>query len=311
MVRYGRIAIILLIIPVLFCPFLLFSLTEPVYGAPDTLDLQLDDPAIIRWDIIDIMPGDSGIEPINLYNAGDIPGYIYIWFGDIVDGEGLNPESETGDTSEPGELSSYILLDIINTGMNFGKLTGTGYMEYYDLPVSIASFPGSSNQALYILSTTINPGETLELRWQWQFPASVGNQAQGDTVSFTFNYMLSSIESVPAYFPPEPPTSPPPTVPPSQPPTTPDTTTPAVEPPVPPRLYEAEDSITIDKPDVRYVVLIEPETTTPVTPDTEDTSTKAIIAQMSLGVAVAGTAAMTTMATIERIRRRRRLKSGN
>jgi len=308
--RYWRFALILLVISVLICPLLLFAQTGRVYGAPDTLDLQLDDPAIIRWEIIDIMPGDSGIEPVNLHNTGDIPGCIYIWIGDIADGEGLNPESETGNTAEPGELSSYISLNIINPGMNFGKLTGTGYMKHFDLPVNMVFFPQSSNQALFILDTAINPGGTLELQWQWQLPSSVGNQAQGDTVSFTFYYMLSSFcaEEEEDTEPAEPPPYfPPPTVPPATPATTPPTT----ESPSPPTLDEPEDEIDIvNETDVSYVELIAPETPTITTHEEKPFDNRAVLAQASLGVAVSGIVTMTTLAIIERIRRRRRKKLG-
>ncbi len=414
--------VIFILLQVMLCPFLFYWYSGPVYAAPDTLDLQLDDPAVIRWDITDIVPEDSGIEPINLYNNGDIPGYLYIWISDIVDGEGLNPESETGDIAEPGELSSQLMLDIINPGMTFGKLTGTGYMQYFDLPVNMASFPGSSNQALFIIDTLINPGETLELQWQWQLPSPVANEVQGDAVSFTVNYMLSSLEPMPVFFPTEPPPAP------VVPPTTLVTTTPTPEPTIPDRTYVSEDgmcviyipeglhvyddsgseltNIVIDTPadfppapelhefagktyrvlnfaedgweestqlqqevqltvyfdptgipegslpylasyhpvngwvrldatgglaegqftaevnylgwvaviyetDVRYVELIAPETIVPALPDTrETTDIKAILEQASLGVAITGTVAMTTMAIIERIRRYRLKKLG-
>jgi hypothetical protein len=429
LVNNWRLVLVALMVSVLVCLLFLFIPTGRVFGAPDTLDLQLDDPAIIRWDIADIKPGDSGTQPINLHNAGDIPGYVYIWLSDIVDSEGLNPESETGNTAEPGELSTCVNLNIINPGMTFGKLTGTGYMQYYDLPVNMVSFPSSSNQALFIIATTINPGETLELQWQWQLPPNVGDQVQGDTVSFTFNYMLSTFYTEEEEEEIEP-TTPPFYYPaPTVPPTTPATTTPTVEPPFPARIYMSDDGmcvvyipeglhvftdsgeeltdIIIDTPastppspelyryagktyrilsyagdgweestklqqkvkltlyfdpdkipegssvflvsyhpdggwikldatgglaegrltawvdclnpvaliyeiDVSYVTLIAPDTTTPPVPDTEETpDLKAKLAQASLGVAVSGTLAMTTLAIIERIRRQRRMKMEN
>jgi hypothetical protein len=300
-----QLAFIVLMVLMLICPLFFLFPAGQAYGAPYTLDLQLDDPAIIRWEYFDIMPGYSGIEPVNLHNTGDIPGYIYIWISDIVDGEGLNPESETGNTSEPGELGSCILLNIINPEMSFGRLTGTGYMEPFSLPVSISSFPGSSNQALFILDTAIYPGETLELQWQWELPASVGNQAQGDTVSFTIYYMLSTFyteEEEPGPAEP-PPYSPPPTTPPSVPATTP-TVRPPAEPTTPPEVPEPDEGDIIDETDIRYVVLDEPETTTPAAPDTEESSDlRGILAQASLGVAVTGTVTMTALAVIQRIRR--------
>ena len=153
----------------------------------------------------------------------------------------MNPESETGNTAEPGELSSFISLNIINPGMTFGKLTGTGYMRYFNLPVNMVSFPNTSNQALFIMDTAINPGETLELQWQWQLPSSVGNEVQGDTVSFAFNYMLSSFYTEDLESTEFPPYIPPTTVP----PTTPATITPTVEPPILARIYYSEDRLCV------------------------------------------------------------------
>jgi hypothetical protein len=296
----------------LFSLLFLFIPTGQIYSAPDTLDLQLDDPAIIRWDISDILPGDSGIQPIDLHNAGDIRGYVYIWISDIADGEGLNPDAETGDTAEPGELSAHVLLNIINPGVDFGKLTGSGYIEPYELPVNIAAFPGSSNQALFLLDTAINPGGTLTLQWQWELPPSAGNEVQGDSVSFTFNYMLSSFytEEEEDIEPNQPPVYiPPPTI---VPPTTPVTTPPTTEPLDTPKPDEPEDDIEITaEPDESYVVLIAPDTTTPPIQKEEPSDNNEIWAQASLGIAVTGTCAMTSLAIIERIRHHRRMKSEN
>jgi hypothetical protein len=187
--RYWRLAINILILPLLVCPFLLGLPTGQAYGDP-FLDLQLDDPAVIRWDISNIAPGDSGLQPINLYNTGNVTGYVYIWIDDLVDDEGLNPEPETGDTTNPGELSHYISLDIINEGMTLRKLSGTGRLTGIMRPVMLDSFPASSDEALYIASPPVGANETLELQWQWEFVPTAGNEAQGDTASFSVYYML-------------------------------------------------------------------------------------------------------------------------
>ncbi len=187
--RYWRSAINILILPLLVCPFLLWVPTGQAYGDP-FLDLQLDDPAVIRWDISNIAPGDTGLQPINLYNAGNVTGYVYIWIDDLVDDEGLNPEPETGDTSNPGELSHYISLDIINEGMTLKKLSGAGRLTKIARPVMLDSFPASSDEALYIATPPVGANETLELQWRWEFLPTAGNDAQGDIVSFSVNYML-------------------------------------------------------------------------------------------------------------------------
>ncbi len=192
--RYWRSAITTLILPLLVCPFLLLLPTGQAYGDP-VLDLELDDPAVIRWDISNIAPGDTGLQPINLYNTGNITGYVYIWIDDLVDDEGVNPEPETGDTGNPGELSHYISLDIINEGMTLRKLSGTGRLINIARPIMLDSFPASSNEALYIVTPPVGANETLELQWRWEFLPTAGNEAQGDTVSFSIYYMLGPQKS--------------------------------------------------------------------------------------------------------------------
>jgi hypothetical protein len=193
--RYRGLAINFILPPVLVCLFLLTWHTGQAYADPAVVDLQLDDPELIRWDIGNIMPGDSGMEPVNLHNAGIADGFLCIWIADLVDDEGENPESETGDTSNPGELSHYIYLDILNEGMTFRTFSETGELIDIDLPVSLNAFPTSIDKALYIIDPPIGADETLELQWQWTLLSSTGNEVQGDTVSFSIYYMLSD-ESV-------------------------------------------------------------------------------------------------------------------
>ena len=246
--KTARAVLLFALVMVAICPLLFFPTGGPASAAPDTLDLTLDAPAVIRWDIVDIAPGDSGSEPINLYNTGDIPGYLYIWIDNVVDSEGDNPESETGDLAEPGELSSRVTLDIVNPGLTFGVLTDTGYTPYDDLPVTLADFPQTSDRALFILNTEINPGETLVLQWQWSLPVGTDNDAQGDALTFTINYMPSTFypgqgeqpeptEIPQVYYPP-------PTTTPTTPPVT---TTPTVTPTpsLPARTYSSEDGLCV------------------------------------------------------------------
>ena len=175
----------------LVCPFLMTWQAGQAYADSPTLDLQLEAPDVTRWNIGNIKPGDSAIKPINLHNNGNTNGYLLIWIADLVDDEGANPESETGNTADPGELSSYIYLDIINDGMTFYRLSG----GVADLPISLKSFPDGVDRALYIASTPIGAGQTLELRWQWTLSPDAGNDVQGDTVSFSIYYSL--VGSVP------------------------------------------------------------------------------------------------------------------
>ena len=73
---------------------------------PVELDIGYD--ANIPWNISDVYPGCSGNATFNLLNTSDTDGFVYIWINDIISSEGSNPESETGNTAEPGELINFI-----------------------------------------------------------------------------------------------------------------------------------------------------------------------------------------------------------
>jgi hypothetical protein len=190
----------LVVLIVLVGPLLMIRQSGRAYAASASLDLRLDAPGSVRWDIANIQPGDSAIESVNLHNDGNTTGYILIWLSELIDDEGINPESETGDTANPGELSSYIYINIINDGMTFGRLVGYAYVNT-DLPARLDTFPDSNHQALCIANTPLYAGQSLELRWQWALSPRAGNNAQGDTVSFTINYQLTRNPPMPNYYP--------------------------------------------------------------------------------------------------------------
>jgi len=59
----------------------------------------------------------------------------------------------------------------------------------------IRELPQSASDAKYIKISRLNAGETVTLNWQWEFP-EIGepqNRAQGDSLSFTINYMLEEL----------------------------------------------------------------------------------------------------------------------
>ncbi len=188
--KYWQSAITFLALLMVVGSFLVTWPTGKTYADPPPfLDLEIDSPGTIRWDMSNIKPGDSGLEPVTLRNTGNATGYLCIWISDLVDDEGVNPESETGNTTNPGELSTYLYLDIINNGMTFGRLIEYGRLNMA-LPVSLRYFPADMNHALCITSTALEVGQALELQWQWSLSPGTRNDAQGDTASFSLNYSL-------------------------------------------------------------------------------------------------------------------------
>ncbi len=158
----------------------------PAQAAPNPVDLELGGEGATPWVIGGIKPGDSGTKTVELRNVGTADGYVTIWFDEIVSGEGLNPESETGDTSEPGELADYLEFNVTAAGL------GTNL----SLPATINDLPHSFASSDYIEVIPLRAGETVDLEWQWELPWDTGNVVQGDSITFTTTYLLQEIDIV-------------------------------------------------------------------------------------------------------------------
>ena len=156
----------------------------PVKAAPGPIDLELGGEWTTPWYVTNIKPSSSGSTSVELRNVGTRDGFITIWVSDVINGEGLNPESETGDTSEPGEFGDHFLLDLSTDNLSTNL----------DLPVPVNDMPQGLNDSDYIEIMPLKSGETVDLEWQWELPAETGNDVQGDNLSFTVNYLLREIE---------------------------------------------------------------------------------------------------------------------
>jgi len=152
----------------------------PVQAATNPVDLELGGEGATPWVISHIKPGDSGIKTVALRNTGSKDGFVTIWVSDIVSSEGLNPESETGDTTEPGEADDYLQLNLSADGLNTNL----------DLPATVIDLPQSATASNCIEIIPLKAGGTANLAWNWELPAQTGNDAQGDNISFTINYLL-------------------------------------------------------------------------------------------------------------------------
>ncbi len=144
------------------------------------VDLELGGEGATSWNIGNIKPGDNGTKVVELHNAGTKPGFVTLWVSDIISSEGLNPESETGNTAEPGELANHLLLDISS------NRTSTNLK----LPTTIYKLPQSVTSPNYLEIIPLKPGDTANLQWKWSLPTQTDNDAQGDGISFTINYLL-------------------------------------------------------------------------------------------------------------------------
>jgi hypothetical protein len=151
--------------------------------AADPVVLILEGEGSTPWSISNIAPGDSGVKTLTVRNGGTVEGSLSIWISNIVDIEGLNPEAETGNTDEPGELSDYLRLTVSAQGINTS----------ITMPALLSEFPQSSGGARYIRIPSLAPGESVALTWEWELPLETGNIVQGDEVSFDINYLLEQV----------------------------------------------------------------------------------------------------------------------
>jgi len=156
------------------------SFSAPVKAEDNPVDLVLGGEGATSWNIVNTKPGDSGIKTVELHNAGSVDGFVTIWVSDIISTEGMNPESETGDTTQPGELTDSLLLN----------LSADGLSANVNLPAIINNLPQSVTCSDYIELIPLKAGDTVDLQWDWDLPAQAGNDVQGDGISFTINYLL-------------------------------------------------------------------------------------------------------------------------
>ncbi|MFC1943114.1 hypothetical protein ACFLWO_00830 [Chloroflexota bacterium] len=155
-------------------------LPATVQADTNPVDLVLGGAGATSWDISNIQPADNGTKTVELHNAGSEDGFVTIWLSDLISNEGVNPESETGDTAEPGELADYLLLGA----------TVDGLSTNLNLPAAISNLPQSYSAPGYIEVIPLKADDTINLQWEWELPAQTANDVQGDDISFTINYLL-------------------------------------------------------------------------------------------------------------------------
>jgi hypothetical protein len=144
-----------------------------VYGQA-ALELELGGSGSTPWSLGNIKPGDSGTETVELHNAGTESGDVIIWVDDILG-------------SDPGgdgvALDEYLLFDIYCA-------RATANITF---PARITDFPRSADDLRYLSIDGLGAGETVTLVWGWVFQETglPQNDAQGESLSFSINYLLS------------------------------------------------------------------------------------------------------------------------
>jgi len=157
---------------------LVIPLSPMVQADEPPVDLELGGEAATSWSIVNIKPGDSGTRAVELHNAGNKEGSVTIWISDI---------EEVDYGGDGAALDDYLLFNLSCNGLRY-NLT---------LPATIHQLPQSVPDSNYIKLTKLYADETLTIVWEWEF-AETGepqNDAQGDSLSFTINYLLEELPS--------------------------------------------------------------------------------------------------------------------
>jgi predicted ribosomally synthesized peptide with SipW-like signal peptide len=166
-----------------------FSDTETSSGntfTAGTLDLAVggQNPNISPdFTIGNVAPGSSGTITYNLTNVGSLVGFLDLSGISVVDTEGLNPESETGNTDNPGELSANIYVTVtLGASILYAGLL-SGIAEAYDADVAIAA--GGA--------TTLTINWVVDQNNIGPLGADVGNDIQGDIATVGLTIELDQV----------------------------------------------------------------------------------------------------------------------
>jgi predicted ribosomally synthesized peptide with SipW-like signal peptide len=169
-----------------------FSDTETSKGntfTAGTLDLKVDgkdDPDVATYfELVDVAPGDSGCELIELSNAGSLKGKAWLKIVGVADAEhGLTePELELGDTEPEGELCDnlYIVIWVEVGGEEC-------VFDDNDIPV-VAGFRSKIEDIVFPI-VTINAKGSVTICFHWEIPSYVGNIIQSDYCAFNIVFGL-------------------------------------------------------------------------------------------------------------------------
>ncbi|MFC2004635.1 hypothetical protein ACFLUY_00245 [Chloroflexota bacterium] len=183
-VKVGRYTTRLLMAVIVALTLVGFLPTRVQAEDDNPVDLELGGEGATSWHIANMEPGDNGTKLVELHNVGSRAGFVTIWVSEIIDSEGINPESETGDTAEPGELANNLLLDISSNRSSVAL----------KLPATINKLPQSISDPNSIEIIPLGVGDNISIQWEWSLPVLTGNDVQGDAISLDITYLLTEFE---------------------------------------------------------------------------------------------------------------------
>lgn len=152
-----------------------------------TLDLQVDDkdnPFITTFNFSDMSPGDNETHSFTLKNTGTLPGVPKICLRNVINTESTG-SSEFESDGDAGELGANINV--------IAKINGESLV---DTDTSLDSFNDHCWASENVLDTEfvntnadiLDPSETAIFEFNFSITESVGNEIQGDSVTFDVEF---------------------------------------------------------------------------------------------------------------------------
>jgi hypothetical protein len=167
--RYGRPIVLVLIILMLA-----IAIPSPVQATDAPTDLVLGGQGSVAWTMGAIQPGDNGTKDVEIRNAGPSAAYLKLWISDVV---------ETDYGGDGAALSKYLRL----------ALTADGLQTSLNFPTTIDRLPRYPSGGNQLTVGPLAAGSSVVTHWNWAFldNGNPQNDAQGDGISFTINYLLA------------------------------------------------------------------------------------------------------------------------
>jgi hypothetical protein len=157
--------------------------------AAAALDVSTGNTQTISWAIGPVKPGESGSKAVIVRNTSGYSGSVTIWLSNITGTEGT-PDFFGFTPTPGGDLKDELELD----------LAGAGLTANFALPSPVIDFPQSDTDTKILEIISLAAGTAVTLNWYWNLPYAVGNEAQGDGLTFDINYGLT--QDIPPYYPP-------------------------------------------------------------------------------------------------------------
>jgi hypothetical protein len=162
----------------------------PTEGRPD-LRMLTDKSAVYAFQFSNLVPGSSGSSHNKLINAGDQSGQLGVYFSEVTNTPGTTGEyaDNNGDLGARAEIAVYIDLDMSGS-WNSGDigLKSDGTIYYNPTALDYTALDGYGGVKWDVV--TMLASAEVNVIIMWRVPITVGNEIQGDSVSFDITFVL-------------------------------------------------------------------------------------------------------------------------